>query len=828
MREAALNPKRKSFASATRLTLRATITLFRFINRHQWFTSALILGGAVAILILWTLLLPLSEAHGAYAIQKSLRFNDDDSAYLNKTPGSSSSDPRTWTLSFWVKRGNLGSVQTLISAGSSDAVSPYETLFRFASDNTLGFIWNGNGGGVGDSWSTTAVFRDPAAWYHIVLKADIANTTRANRLTLYVNGQVVPFTASGSNANSGTTSWLNSSHVMRIGTQSWSAANYLDGYISDFYLVDGQQLGPENFAETDSTTGSWKAKAYSGTYGTNGFHLDFTDSGTLGNDISGNNNDWTSNNLDASDQMRDTPTNNYATLNSIDTNSAITLKNGNLSWTASNNRFTRGTIGVSSGKWYMEFTATGGGAGLSGVGLIRSRDNVYAADAFSGAGSYVGIGYLNNGQKSVSGTLTSFGATYTTGDLIGVAVDLDSGTQTVTFYKNNSSQGSINLPSSGETWSFVSDYSETGTHSLNFGQGGQSGLTYYAGAGGAFKYQPPAGFKALSTSNLPTPAIARPSDHFDAAIFTGTGGTRSTSGIRFSPDLVWIKGRSGATDHALYDSVRGAQDDLVTNSTAASTTQSTGLTAFNSDGFTTGALAKLNTSAATYVAWLWNEASTPGFDIVIGPYTMSVGHNLGVTPAFQIAKQTSASGNSWYVKHPALSTSEYLLLNTTGAKTDYGSQLWKTPSDTVAGMNDLSSSSGSGIIYLFAEVPGYSKFGTYTGNGSADGPFVYTGFKPRYILVKRTNGVENWYVMDSAREPNNPLSTVIEPNLTNGDGTSNTPVDFLSNGFKPRGTSTEANGSGDTYIYAAFAETPFKYATAGASLNAAYFIAWEF
>ena len=325
-----------------------------------------------------------------------------------------------------------------------------------------------------------------------------------------------------------------------------------------------------------------------------------------------------------------------------------------------------------------------------------------------------------------------------------------------------------------------------------------------------------------------------------ATLYTGTGASlavaNTVNGVNFQPDFVWVKGRSGATDHALYDSVRGTTKDLVSNATSAETTQATGLTAFGSTGFTVGALAKMNTSAATYVGWQWkgggtavsNAAgsitssvsanTTAGFSVVqftATGATATVGHGLGVAPQMIIVKDAASAGN-WAVWNTGLtSTAYFLFMNTTAAQSN-ASAIWTgTPSSTTFGIGSWHTADRQ-IAYCFAPVAGYSAFGSYTGNGSADGPFVYLGFRPRYVMRKKTSNVARWIVEDSAREPSNVANTALYPNFSTAEevSTVNWGIDFLSNGFKIRSTDTDSNESGGTYIYMAFAENPFKYANA--------------
>jgi hypothetical protein len=327
--------------------------------------------------------------------------------------------------------------------------------------------------------------------------------------------------------------------------------------------------------------------------------------------------------------------------------------------------------------------------------------------------------------------------------------------------------------------------------------------------------------------------IDKGSKYFNTVLYTGTGASLANTGVGFQPDLVWIKGRSGATDHGLYDAVRGVQKDLVSNATSTETTQTTGLTAFGFDGFTVGALAKLNTSAATYVAWNWLGANTTvsntsgsisstvsanttsGFSIVSwtgnGVQGATVGHGLGVVPKMVIAKSRGSAQN-WWVTHANIGATQNLWLNSANAViTDI--YTWSSrASSTVLNIGDNFTNGTNYIAYCFAEIKGYSKFGSYTGNGSTDGTFVYTGFKPAFMMIKNTTVGDGWQLIDAKRNvTNGSNNSRLEANNANSENvnTTWTLVDLLSNGFKQRYTDNIMNASGSTYIYMAFAENPF-------------------
>jgi hypothetical protein len=665
---------------------------------------------------------------------------------------------------------------------------------------------------------------------------------------MYING--VEITTWSTNNRSNIT--LNSDSVVsrasvqhEIGSRS---AIYSDCYLADVHLVDGQALDPTSFGEFSATTGVWVPKAYSGSYGTNGFRLTFADNAsttTIGYDAAGSN-DWTANNLSVTagagnDSLVDVPTNgaetdtgaggqvrgNYCTLNPLWTNSAFTLSNGNLDATTSSvsDRVCASTFGLSSGKWYWEITVNGG-AGL-GIGVCTSAVNL---SSYLG-GTSASRSYDWSANKYPGGA--SYGATYTTGDVIGVAVDVDAGT--LVYYKNGASQGTAFSDLAGSTWfPAIGDNSSTGNVnvSANFGQR-------------PFAYTAPSGFKALCTANLPAPLVTKASDVMDVVLYTGTGSALTpTSSLGFNPDLVWIKGRSGATDHALYDSVRGVEKRLESNTTDAEVTSDSGVTAFNTAGFSVGTLAQVNTSSATYAAWAWDAGSSTvtntqgsissqvranasaGFSVVTytgtGSAGATVGHGLGVAPQMIIVKNRDTA-YAWQVYHSANTANpetDYLVLNTTAATAD-ALDRWNdtAPTSTVFSLGggvQVNTNTEDYVAYCWTGLVGYSSFGSYTGNGSSDGPFVYTGFRPRFLLLKCSSvgdAFQHWHMFDSVRNTYNQMNARLQANSSAAEDSFSV-IDFTSNGFKLRYADAYFNQSGATYVWAAFAESPFAYSRA--------------
>jgi hypothetical protein len=782
-----------------------------------------------------------------YKISRSLRFNSADSAYLNRTPASAG-DRKTWTFSFWIKRTTLGTEQDILDVLSGSAGNP-RGYIRFTASDTFDVQFNSSGSSWDTIVTTTAVFRDVSSWYHFIVVLDATQGTASNRLKVYVNGsQITAFSSSTYPAN--TNQPINNNVEHRIG-YAYNGVAAINGYLTEINFINGQALTPSSFGETDTITGVWKPKKYAGTYGTNGFYLNFSDnsgttSTTLGKDSSGNSNNWTPNNFSVTagagnDSMIDTPTpyadggngrGNYCTWNaalgvgeSAETANRRVCSNGSLDVTLApwdSNRMT-GTFEMRSGKWYWEIVETSTAQQYDKLGITNQQYGGRLGYSFTP--SNLKIYAYENGQGKysfVSGTTSrsSYGGNaFSQNDVIGVAFDADAGD--LTFYKNGTSQGAAftGLTSVTGSW-FPMVGQDTGsftsTWTANFGQR-------------PFAYTPPSGFVALNTQNLPEPSIKKPSSYFDVKLYTGNGSTQTISGLGFSPDLVWLKCRSAANTHALVDSVRGVTQYLVSASTAAETTDSGGITSLNSDGFSltfpTSSAPTINANAATYVAWCWDESATPGFDIVT--YTgnataRTISHSLGVAPSFIIVKNRSNGTANWQTGsayHNATSPwNYYMRLNSTGAAVA-ASTIWNNtaPTSSVFSVGTDGEVNGNGdnmIAYLWSEVAGFSKFGRYTGNGSSDGPFVFCGFRPRWILLKRTDAADDWSIYDTTRLTYNPQDLELFPNSSGAEYDGNRFVDILSNGFKLRIAGGAYNTSSSTVIFAAFAEAPFKYSLA--------------
>lgn len=764
---------------------------------------------------------------GGYVIARSLRFNSASSTHVSRVP-SVAGNRRTWTYSTVIKRGALGTIRPLLSGYSDLANKDYNSAtFMFDTDDTLRLSILGVTGAAVIAVRTLAKFRDPSAHYHVVLAMDTTQATNTNGVRIYVNGvlQALTFTAYTQNQESN----INNTTVQYIGAHAvntiFGGGNaYSDGYMSEIRFINGQSLDASSFGEINQTTGQWVVKKYTGTYGTNGFYLDFKDgtsTTTLGYDKSGNNNHWTLTNFTRSAGVNDCwmldvpagngsasavqPSGNYAVLNPLHS-SGVTLSKGNLtvSQTATAQGY-RSSFAMTTGKWVWWVIPTVAGIHDT-IGIVREGTPL-TTDLVIG-GSNAVVYYAFTGNKYINGTVSAYGATYTTNDVIRVEVDIDN--NTVEFFKNNTSQGLITgLSLSGNTWyaSAGNANNQSVTKAFNFGQ------HYIAET-------PTAGFKALCTANLPTSSIKKPSDHFNIQLSTGAN-IKTDAEALFTNELEWIKDRANANNHQLIDSVRGSNAVLQSNTTVAETTYTA------PSGSSVGWVWRASDSAAVTnsVGSISSQVSanpTAGFSIVTYTQTASagtIGHGLGVPPSVIIVKNRDVAGSNWPVQHASLGPTQLIILSSTNAST--ASAVWNNtaPTSSVFSVGtgpggDVNGFAGrTQVAYCFAEIAGYSKFGSYTGNGSADGPFVHTGFKPRFVMIKRTDAAASWVIMDTSRDTYNIMQNNLLPNTTDAEAAFAW-VDFTSTGFKVRTSNAAYNASGGTYIYMAFAETPFQYSNA--------------
>jgi hypothetical protein len=769
----------------------------------------------------------LANAGSTYEIEQSVRFNSVDDAKLSRTPDSDGSTT-TFTISLWVKRSTTTIINSMYQgfSGTSSAGN-----LRWLLDGRLQFYDND---GTGNGLLTTALFRDPSSWYHIVAIWDTSNATSTDRLRLYSNGdRITSFDSSTFPAvNYATTYFNRSAYVQQIGFTS-SGSTYSDFLLAEYNFIDGTAVEPSSFGETNSDTGQWVPKEYEGSYGTNGFYLKGQDSSALGDDTSGNGNDFSSSGLFGNDQMSDSPTSNHCTWNPLQTGTTITsMSDGNLVLSGTSGAAAKwmslGTMPVSSGKWYYEITSGGTriGAGFTTSGsLTQANLNTGPIDVAAETFVITNAGEIYYGTTDSGNTTPAFGS----GVTMGFALDADEGKAWVTVNGSDwadSSSGTSGDPTDGSnpTWTQTIG---TPVQPLCGDTSGGSFVTLATANFGqsAFAYTPPTGYNAWNTDNLPAPAIEDPSAYFQTTLYEGDGSTQSIDqdgNSTFSPNFVWIKNRDAADAHALFDTVRGATEVLSSNSTAAEATNDDTLTAFESDGFAIGDDVIVNTNAESYVAWQWAEGATPGLDIIA--YTgngsnRTIAHNLGVKPGMFIVKARDRDDANWGVYHSAVGATKSLFLQSAGAAFDsdeYFNDTEPTASVFTLGVNAQGNTdTKTYIAYVFAPVEGFSAFGSYAGNSSTNGPMVNLGFRPAFLICKvGTGSTGSWRLFDTTRNPSNVTNKLIYPNLSNAEATS-AELDILSNGFKIRvAGGYDINDSGDTIVYMAFAENPFKTANA--------------
>ena len=806
------------------------------------------------------------SALGGIQIEKSLRFNANDGGYLSRTP-SSAGNRRTWTWSAWIKRGSIGSRQILFSADNNATHATY-FLLELQADNNLRALAGQETQSATLVKETAMVLRDPLTWYHLVFKFDATNTSAV----WYVNGQEITDLNSSTNPS-------NQDYQVNATTQhflgrfgSSLGTSYFDGYMTEINFIDGNAYDPSYFGFTDAQTGQWRPKKYGGTYGTTGFHLDFSDNSStaaLGIDKSGNGNNFTSNNFSVTagvtnDSFEDTPTNNFPTMNPL--NRGVdnpTCTDGNLYFGGSTDHVVVATFAIpSSGKWYWEYTKTTGTYLMSGI--IGDPEKAYLGTSTFLGGQANGYSvYAHNGNAYAAGSNATYMATAPTSTTIMIAFDADnrrlyfgadgnwgdgSGNTNQTF----ANAAIAHTVTAGITYLPAGSFN-SGSAFANFGQR-------------AFSYTPPTGYRALNSKNIATPsasAIIKPQRHFDTLIWDGNSTQdRNITGLEFKPDMVWIKSRNGGTyggglyyHHMIWDVLRGVGSNTIGASSRKELTVNQNyeegrganytdyyghVSSFNKDGFQLDHVTGepplyVNRNTNTYVAWCWKaggaavsntdgtittqvSANTEaGFSILTytGNQTSgaTLGHGLGAAPKIAFFKRRDGTAN-WVT--PLFDSQTAGKLNNTDSFTSnyYDVFFTSQPTSTlitIGSNDDINRNTSTYVAYCWTEVPGYSKFGSYKGNGSADGPFINLGFRPAWFLQKKTSGTGGWYLFDNKRSGFNVDNDMLLPNASDAeyDGDTYPRLDFLSNGIKWRDAGSSVhNAANATYVYMAFAERP--------------------
>ena len=699
-----------------------------------------------------------------------------------------------------------GSGYDRILSTKEDSYATEQTIIRRHDNGNLQFYF-GNGTPEQQSGSIST-----GTWRHAAMVYDRSATT----VTYYDNGSRV-----------GTDSYNNDVPItLMVAAGGYGSENF-DGKVSNVRITKQALYSGASYTVPTSTLTTTSQGATASNVTLIACHQSSTTAteGTVGSGAD-------------ADSLIDSPTNytadsgndggNYATLNPIAPADGA-LSQGNLQIVTNSSGYGVYTsnFGMSTGKWYAEAVATAMPE-YTHFGLIKSTVN-YSSSTIVGNAAGTAAYRSNDGIFRLSGSNEFTGATFAAGDVIGLGFDADAGSCAV--YKNGALQGTATGFGSG-TWFFAGsdNGSGTATHVWNFGQRAFE----YTNAGSD---RPAATYLSLCTTSLSDPTIADGSTVHDVLTWSGNDSQRDITGLGFSPDLVWIKQRSGSANHSLMDTVRGATKNLVPNDTQSEGTEPQFLNAFLSNGFSIGTSSTVNDGSSTYVAWTWDGGSSTvsngdgsitssvranasaGQSIVSynGDNNAgdTVGHGLDATPEFIFIKNRDNSF-TWYVYHSAIGATKYLRLDSSNAEaTGSGAFNNTAPTSSVFSLgqdNAVNDGNKEYIAYCFAPVAGYSAFGSYEGNGSSDGPFVFTGMRPRWVMIKSSsNSGEHWLILDTERDSYNLSDATIYANLTNSEYEAAVlGIDILSNGFKPRGTNAGINASGYTYVYAAFAEHPFK------------------
>lgn len=812
-------------------------------------------------------LLPASsigdESTGFYngVATQSLRFDDGSSDHLTFTPGSASSatDRRKITHAVWIKRGNLDTTQNIYSTTQNGGGDYY--LWRINTDNTMTIILNVSNLNFG--YDCTEVFRDTGNWYHFVLIIDTTQSSASDRIKLYKNGEQQTLSNKyGSDVSQNFSNYVMDGTEDAIGEFNYNSTGYFDGYMCDFITTIGQDNSISDFGETKN--GVWIAKNYSGSYGANGFRLQFDQTGTgtassstIGADVSGNTNHWTSNNLASGDSnFPDSPENNLAVWNRLiyrrSNNFVAVFSEGNtkVNGTSSQVAHTSSTL-ASTGKHYAEFYINNSSKAVTSCGVVRTLWDGGLGQSY--AGNYGGAYYSTNGTRAYNATSDS--QTAPGSDRVGIEVDFannevefftvaSDGTRTSRGGKLNGDDG-IEFNGEGVFTATTHDVSSSYIEAY-FSETSWNGT-------------PNSGYEELSASKLPDVTISptestQADDHFNTFLYTGTNATNRDLALNtFTPDWVWLKSRSQSDNHVVVDSSRvtgthldssAVYPNLHTNTTDGETSDSHPKIITNGVQVSGGLYDNNN---VTFVVWNWkanggslttNDASstgvgtidsvfqantTSGFSIVTYTGTGSAGtvkHGLSVAPSLVIIKNRSgASVPNWVIGQDKSGFTGQLYFDTGAFSTNSGSFNNTAPTTSVVSIgtdSTVNQSTATYVMYCFANVEGFSRVGSYTGNGRTDGPFIYTGFRPAFLLIKSTGSSSNgWYIYDNKRLNFGSLvDGQVYANLANGDDDGNRDLDFLSNGFKPRLTDSNVNGNGSTFIYLAFADQAFKFSNA--------------
>ena len=788
----------------------------------------------------------------------------------NRMTRSGAGDRRKWSFSFWHKPRNTSFYGHIYSvAGPSHVGGADIEMVNLSGGQVQLYYYSG---GTIIRVRPNRLMLDNSAWYHVLVVKDTAQAVSSDRVKIYINGELQTSLASSTYPGQNNQGYINSGYTQMLFHEAARFRYPCAGYFSEMHFSDGYAYTPTDYGEFKE--GIFIPKELSISYGTKGWALNFSDASSLGADSSGQGNNWSVTGFASHDRKLDNPTTNFCTLNDGEDQYQTTgYAEGQLKVTGSGGsgaatyRIGRGTHAAHM-KSYYEVRVTGlSGNGRNGSGFISE---FYDMDGYGSLTTSLTGGEVAShahGTTNISKNTTlvsSSGQSSSSGSIVMWAYDPDTGK---VWYGVNGTWSLSGDPATGPNPSTTLDTSDfylpayhlqasSDILTFNFGQDGTFAGTETAGNNadgngiGNFKYAPPSGFLAICTRNMPSSTIGpdkatQGNDHFNTVLYTGDGSSpRNITGVGFQPDWVWIAQRNNSSAKVMYDSNRGVNKMLRSDTGASESNNSIYgyLSAFGADGFTLTAGTTnnnyTNENARNIVAWNWKASggttttnndgnltstvqanTTAGFSIVTwtgdGNSAVTLGHGLNSTPELIIYKGRENSFE-WPVWFKDFGTSTGIFLSNTTAAGSYA-RVTSAPTASVIGNAELNYTNTNGegsLAYCFHSVYGYSRIGRYHGNGdTTDGAFVYTGFQPAWIIQKRRDGTGNWFVFDSKRLGYNSENHRI---LADDAGAEADPGDFeiFSNGFKFGFNSTNSNGSNSTYIYMAFAEQPFKFANA--------------
>ncbi len=827
-----------------------------------------------------------SGASGFYdfPIESSLKLNYLSEGFLTMTPSSSPTSSQKFTMSYWIKR-------TLIAAGSNT-----RTYFLYAPRNggdgsneahcsiddqggNRGNVRIYDSGGNRGNLVSVANLRDNSSWINIVFAVDLTQATDTNRVKLYFNGVQSSWTGTYPAQN---TSWgWNNTSQHTFGAYRNGDGSFGDYYVADFNMIDGQQLAPSSFGEFKNDI--WVPKDTAGlTFGTNGVRLEFKQSGTsanssgIGADTSGNGHHFAVTALDANDcPMRDTPTSNLMTLDSLYSNAGgPVLSQGNLKYACSTNN--RGIISnreiPNNGKWYYEYrTINENDQHVIGLNVPDFDNDASRGGAATAIGISSHNGNSYNGSNYGSGGASYASAWASGGDVVGVAIDRVNNTIKFRIDNQNSNAfyGTLAINANARYYAFLGTGGSSSDNSgvFNFGQNsnflGQETRANNSDANGHgdFLFAVPSGYLALASQNLSVNEKvdpnegASPQDYFQTKLYTGNGQSSLDIDLDFTPDWVWIKRRAATQSYVVANKLSGDDKNFSSNGASAEETDNTKFRNFLTNSFRVGSHNGVNNNGSTYVSWNWRLNGSGGSNtngtinttattvaahngLSLSTFTgngednATIGHGLGQKPEIVLIKPRSINDNwvvSWGTIQGDQSASEgnkfnsftdkaYFYLNSNNAADGASNNRFlQNDSDTVnlgTNWSNVNQNNATYLMWAMVSTPGFSDFGSYKGNGSSDGTHVYVGFRPAWILIRKLSGADT-LLWDTKRNTQNVSQTVLYPAEDIAEGTeSSRAIDILSNGFKIRTDNANSNTSGTLYFYMAFAEQPGTFSNA--------------